>query len=378
MKFAVVGAGLSGAIIANKLAKKGFQVDVYEKRNHIGGNCYTERDTKTNIIEHKYGPHIFHTSDEVVWGFICDYLEMIPYVNRVKTTVNNSVYSLPINLHTINQFFNKTFNPNDAKEYIESVSENISKPKNFEEQALSFVGKDIYEAFFKGYTKKQWGVDPKELPESILKRLPLRFNYDDNYFNHKYQGMPKNGYTELFEKLLNLENINLKLQSKFKNENNYDHVFYSGPIDEWFNYKHGRLGYRTLEFIKERHEGDYQGCAVMNYGDEDVKFTRITEHKYFSPWEKHDNTIIYKEYSKLCTDKLEPYYPIRLTNDKIKLEKYAKEVKSSKKVTFVGRLATYKYIDMDVTIRQALDLSDKIILAIDNKEQIPSLNEDLI
>lgn len=360
-KVAVVGAGLSGAIVAHELAKTGVLVDVFEKRNHIGGNCYTERDEATGIIEHKYGPHIFHTADEEVWDYVTSFVEMVPFTNRVKTTVGDSVYSMPINLHTINQFYGRSMSPIEAREFMEAKRVKI-EPSNFEEQALYFVGEEMYGAFFRGYTEKQWGVDPSKLPASILKRLPMRFNYDDNYFDHKYQGMPRNGYTELFEKLLDIDGISLYLNSNTKQfDRRYDHIFYTGPIDAWFDYKYGKLGYRSLDFVKEQHEGDYQGCAVMNYPDREIPYTRITEHKHFSPWEECKKTIIYKEYSKACDDNSEPFYPIRLEEDKRKLALYASEVNATEKITFLGRLATYKYIDMDVTIRQALDVI-KVIL----------------
>ena len=201
--YGVVGAGFSGAIVAEFLSKKGHNVDVYESRPHIAGNCFTERDEKTNILVHKYGPHIFHTDNKQAWDYVNKYVKFKPYTNRVKAISKNNIFSLPINLLTINQFFKKCFSPNEAKEFLKEISQkDIEEPISFEEQALKFVGKDLYEAFFKGYTIKQWEIEPKDLPASILKRLPIRFNYDDNYFNHKYQGMPENGYTEIVEKIL--------------------------------------------------------------------------------------------------------------------------------------------------------------------------------
>lgn len=375
MKFVIVGAGFTGSVIANELAKAGYLVDVFESRNHVGGNCYTEKDEWSGITIHKYGPHIFHTDDSEIWDYVNNLTEFMPYINRVKTTSNNKVYSLPINLHTINQFFNKSLNPNEARAFIESLGDsNIKNPKSFEEQALKFIGKDLYNAFFKWYTVKQWGVSPTELPASILKRLPVRFNYDDNYFNHKYQGMPRNGYTPIFEKLLKHDNISLYLNKPFSQNktNEYQHVFYTGPIDVWYNYKLGKLGYRTLDFVEEKHEGDFQGCAVMNYGDESVPYTRISEHKFFSPWEKNDKTVIFKEYSRNCTEKDIPYYPIRLVNEKEMLKKYISEAKKEKNVSFLGRLGTYRYLDMDVTIREALDASKKTLELLKNHKKIPS------
>lgn len=298
---------------------------------------------------------------------------MMPYINRVKATVNGSVYSLPINLHTINQFFGKTCNPTQAKELIESKGDkSITDPQTFEEQALRFVGKELYEAFFKGYTIKQWGMEPKELPASILKRLPVRFNYDDNYFNHKFQGMPKEGYTPIVESILNHENITVELNTLFdRNEKeNYDHVFYSGPLDGYFDFKEGRLGYRTLDFKRFEAEGDYQGCAVMNYGEVSVPYTRITEHKYFAPWEHHEQSVCYEEYSRSCTENDIPYYPIRQMGEMQLLNKYLDEAEKEENITFIGRLGTYRYLDMDVTIKEALDVVEKYRHALQNDQKM--------
>ena len=364
MNFLIVGAGFTGAVIARELAQHGHQITVIDQRSHIAGNCHTLRDENTGIMEHVYGPHIFHTSDELVWKYINKFGEFVPYINRVKTTYNNEVYSLPINLHTINQFYKKSMNPQEAKDWIKSIaSDDIQEPKNFEEQALKFIGKDLYESFFKGYTKKQWGCEPSSLPASILKRLPVRFNYDDNYFSHKYQGMPRDGYTYLVQNILSHENIAIKLTTKFDAvlKNEFDHIIWTGKLDEWFDYKKGHLGYRTLDFIKFEAEGDFQGTAVMNYGNEEVPFTRISEHKHFTPWEEHHRTIYFKEYSRACTEKDIPYYPIRLVDDKKILDEYIKLARDERGVTFAGRLATYRYMDMDVTIREALDLSKKML-----------------
>ncbi|WP_445357342.1 UDP-galactopyranose mutase [Microbulbifer sp. ANSA002] len=354
---AIVGAGFSGAVIGRQLAEAGFDIEIFEARNHIAGNCYTERDKETGVMVHTYGPHIFHTADEEVWKYINKYAEMVPYKNRVKAIYNDSVFSLPINLHTINQFFGKTFSPKEAAAWIESKADlSIEDPKTFEEQALRFVGKDLYEAFFKGYTQKQWGLHPSELPASILKRLPVRFNYDDNYFNHPFQGMPKNGYTEIVAKILDHQNIKVYLNSTFDPEarSNYGHTFWSGPLDAFFGYQHGRLGYRTLDFKRSIQEGDAQGNAVINYTEEKVPFTRITEHKHFAPWEDHEKTVLYHEYSRSCEEGDIPYYPIRLAGEIKMLETYEKCAKAIPNVTFVGRLGTYRYLDMDITIKEAL------------------------
>ncbi len=374
MKIAIAGAGFTGAVLAHKFADNGYSVDVYDSRNHIGGNCCSEIDVETGIIIHKYGPHIFHTDNESVWQFINQFSEFMPYVNRVKTVVDSNVYSLPVNLHTINQFFGKTFSPNEAKSFIKSISDqSIETPETFEQQALKFVGRDLYEAFFKGYTVKQWGIEPDKLPASILKRLPLRFNYNDNYFNHKFQGMPKHGYTAIFEKILDNKKINLRLNNKInsKQSKEYDHIFYTGPIDEWFDHVYGRLGYRTLDFKKEVHDGDYQGCAVMNYGDQGVPYTRISEHKHFSPWNNHDKTIIYKEYSRNCEADDIPYYPIRLVKEKNMLMNYVNLAEKQEGISFLGRLGTYRYLDMDVTIAEALSAADTVVDCISKNKKIP-------
>ena len=381
MNFSIVGAGFTGAVLAHQLAEAGHSIDVFESRDHIAGNCYSERDQKTGVMLHKYGPHIFHTDNDEVWSFVNQFTEFMPFVNRVKTTSQGGVFSLPINLHTINQYFGKTLNPAEAEAIIQSVADNsIDEPQSFEEQAMKFVGKDLYEAFFKGYTIKQWGVSPTELPASILKRLPVRFNYDDNYFNHKYQGMPKEGYTPIVEALLNHENITVKLNTLFKAENaqGSDHVFYTGPIDSWFNYKEGRLGYRTLDFVREDHDGDYQGCAVMNYGDKEVPYTRISEHKHFAPWEQHDKTVVFKEYSRSCEEKDIPYYPIRLVSEKAMLNKYVEKAKKQTKVSFLGRLGTYRYLDMDTTIAESLAASKHVLEKINDNQRIPAFFIDPI
>lgn len=357
-KIGIVGSGLSGAVIGRELAQAGYQVEIFDARDHIAGNCHTERDADTDVMVHVYGPHIFHTDDAEVWNYVNSFQTFMPYKNRVKTTVGGQVFSLPINLHTINQFFGKTFRPAEARAFIEDLADtSIVEPQNFEEQALRFVGRDLYEAFLKGYTEKQWGCSPVDLPASILKRLPVRFNYDDNYFFHKYQGMPENGYTEMVERILDHPNISVSLNTRFSRAQagDFGHVFYSGPLDGYFDYEIGRLGYRTLDFERFTYDGDYQGCAVMNYGDPTVPHTRITEHKHFSPWEEPKGSVCYREVSRACGPDDIPYYPIRLTEEKQQLAEYVALAERETAVTFVGRLGTYRYLDMDVTIREALD-----------------------
>ncbi|WP_208351651.1 UDP-galactopyranose mutase [Pseudaestuariivita rosea] len=373
----MVGAGLSGAVIGRALAEAGHNVIVVDARDHIAGNCHTERDAATDVMVHVYGPHIFHTDDEEVWSYVNRFETFLPFKNRVKTTSQGAVYSLPINLHTINQFFGKTLRPDEARAFLESKADlSIDDPQTFEEQALRFVGRDLYEAFFKGYTMKQWGCSPSELPASILKRLPVRFNYDDNYFFHKYQGMPENGYTAMVEKILDHDNIAVRLNTRVGRADmaDYDHIFYSGPIDGWFDYELGHLGYRTLDFERFDYDGDYQGCAVMNYGDIDVPYTRITEHKHFSPWENRKKSVLYREYSRACTESDIPYYPIRQVAEKTLLAEYIKLAEQEKNITFVGRLGTYRYLDMDVTIREALDCARTWLAVQETGQKMPVFN----
>ncbi|MBA4175040.1 MAG: UDP-galactopyranose mutase [Leptothrix sp. (in: Bacteria)] len=356
----MAGAGLSCAVIARELAEAGHRVTVFDTRAHVAGNCHTERDPKSGVLLHVYGPHIFHTDDEEVWALVNRYMNFRPYVNRVKATTGGRVYSLPINLLTINQFFGKTFNPSQARAFIESRADrSITEPRSFEEQALRFIGRELYEAFFKGYTLKQWDVDPKRLPASILKRLPVRFNYDDNYFFHRFQGMPEDGYTPMVQRMLDHPGIGVHLGEGLAAADvpRFDHVYWSGPLDGYFGFDEGRLPYRTLDFERFEGEGDVQGCAVMNYTDASVPYTRITEHKHFAPWESHERSVCYREFSRACGAQDIPYYPVHLTEGDQLLQRYQARAKAERGVTFVGRLGTYRYMDMDVTIRAALDVA---------------------
>lgn len=366
-KFLIVGAGFSGAVLANQLAKgPDCTIDVWDERDHVAGNCHTKRDTDTNVMVHEYGPHIFNTDKKEIWDFVNSFVEFKPFINRVKANYKDNIYSLPVNLHTINQFFNKTFGPEEAKAFIESLGDKtITDPQSFEEQALKFLGKDLYHAFFYGYTKKQWGCEPSELPASILKRLPVRFNYNDNYYNNPYQGIPVNGYTELIEKLLDSNKISITLNKKFVYSDElssiYTHIFYTGPIDAFFNYKFGRLGYRTVTFEKYTADGDHQGNAVINYCDEAVPYTRVHEHKHFAPWEEHEKTVYFREFSKETTEEDIPYYPKRLEKDKQMLQDYRKEAMNLPGFSFLGRLATYRYMDMHHVIGEALNFAPDFI-----------------
>ena len=378
MKVLLVGAGLSGAVIGRALAEAGHQCRIIDSRDHVGGNCHTRRDDETGVMMHVYGPHIFHTDDAEVWDYVNRFAEFMPFQNRVKTTSQGAVYSLPVNLLTINQFFGQTLRPDEARDFIRAKADtSIEDPQNFEEQALRFVGRDLYEAFFKGYTEKQWGCSPTALPASILKRLPVRFNYDDNYFFHRFQGMPRDGYTPMIEAILDHPGITVELSTPYTPDmaETVDHVFWSGPLDGFFDYELGRLGYRTLDFEQFSYQGDYQGCAVMNYGDRDVPFTRITEHKHFAPWESHEGSVCYREFSRACGPEDIPYYPIRLVEEQSLLSEYVARAEALQGVTFVGRLGTYRYLDMDVTIREAMDTARLVLDCLAENRPVPAFRK---
>ena len=381
MRFAIVGAGFSGAVVARELAEAGHLANVFDTRDHVAGNCYTARH-ETGVMVHTYGPHIFHTQHEHVWQYINRFGEMMPYRHKVKAISQDTMYSLPVNLKTINQFFDQDFDAQQAEDFIQSKADTtITNPVSFEDQGLRFVGRELYDAFFAGYTAKQWGVDPKELPASILARLPVRFNDDDSYFNHPYQAIPKDGYTPIVTAILNHPSIKVHLSTRFDPSSHsefgeFDHVVWTGPIDAFFNFEFGRLGYRTLDFVPEISDGDYQGHPVVNYCDVDVPFTRITEHKHFAPWEDHARTVVYREFSRLCGETDTPYYPIRLVKEKEQLLNYVQRARGAKGVTFIGRLATYRYLDMDVTIHEALLASKAMLECLAKQQPMPSFSVD--
>lgn len=384
-RFLIVGTGFSGSVLARELVSNlDCQIDVWEKRNHLAGNCYTCEDKETGIMVHQYGPHIFNTNNKEVWDYFNRISPLHPYVHRVKALHNGKVYPLPVNLATLNQFFNKNLSPVSARKFFDTLGDkSIPDPGNFEEQANCSIGKELYQAFFYGYTKKQWGCEPRELPASILKRLPVRFNYDDNYHKSIYTGIPEKGYTDFVEKLLNHSNIHFSVNRHFILDEmdtlGYDHIFYTGPLDEFFNFELGRLSYRTLRFEKEVHKGDFQGCAQMNYCDEDVPYTRITEHKYFTPWKEFDKTIIFKEYSTEATNDDILYYPKRLRPDKERLREYRQKASTLNKVSFLGRLGTYRYLNMDQVIGEAIRFANTFIENMKQKALAPVFpNEESI
>jgi UDP-galactopyranose mutase len=375
MKFCIVGAGFSGAVIGRALVEAGHQATIVDERPHIGGNCYCETDAETGVLVHVYGPHIFHTGDERVWTYVQKFAEMVPYHHRVKAIARGAVYTLPINLATINQFFGTTMGPGEARAFIAGKALCIEEPRNFEEQALSTIGDDLYRTFFRGYTLKQWGLNPAQLPASVLKRLPLRFDYNDGYFTHPHQAMPRAGYTAMIAAILSAPGIEVRLAQRFEDVPEiFDHVIYSGPIDRYFDYRLGRLGYRTLDFETFRAKGDFQGTAVMNYCDEDTRFTRITEHKHFAPWSKTQfaDTICYREFSRAMRADDIPYYPIRQVDEEAMLKTYVALARQTPGVTFVGRLGTYRYLDMDVTIGEALKAADQIVELARERAPLPT------
>jgi len=359
--FLIVGAGLFGAAFAHEVTKAGKKCLVIDKRKHIGGNCYTENIDNINI--HTYGPHIFHTNDKKIWDWIQQFGEFNNYKHSPMVNYKGKIFSFPINLLTLQQLWGVT-TPEEAKLKLKEVVTVNNDPKNFEEWVLSQVGSDIYEIFIKGYTMKQWNKDPKNLPSSIIKRLPIRTNFDNNYFFDKYQGMPINGYTKLFENMLNGIDIILDVDyfsEKEKWDSMADKIVFTGKIDEFFDYKFGELEYRSLEFIMEKHEmDDYQGCSIVNYTDYEVPYTRITEHKHFDG-AKSNVTWISKEYSKDYKRGDIPFYPINDDKNNEIYLKYKNLSESFPNIIFGGRLAEYKYYDMHQIIASAIIKSKNFI-----------------
>lgn len=358
--FLIVGSGFFGSICAYELKKLGHSVCVIDSRNHIGGNCYTQKESNINV--HKYGPHIFHTSDEEVWKWINQFVEFNNFTLRPVANYKGEIYSLPFNMWTFSKMWGIT-QPEEAKKIIETQSLEITgTPKNLEEQAIRLVGTDIYQKLIKGYTEKQWKKSCKELPPEIIKRLPVRFTYDNNYFNDKYQGIPIGGYTQIFEKLL--KDVDVLLETDFFEDEipNYNKLIYTGPIDRFYDYKFGELEYKTTDFIHHTLDGisNFQGTAMMNFTSKDVEHTRIIEHKHFEDTESY-NTVITYEYPKdYKAGKTEPLYPV---NDKKNNEKYLKYKSLSENeenIYFGGRLGEYKYYDMHQVIKSALDFIRKI------------------
>lgn len=357
-KILIVGAGFSGATFARLAAESNFDVTVIDKKNHIGGNSYSYKDEETGIEIHKYGSHIFHTNSKEIWEFVNRFASFNNYIHKVKAKSCNSIFPMPINLFTINQFFKQTFTPIEAEKFIESKRVVYDKISNFEEYITGSIGVELYEAFFKYYTAKQWGEDPKKIAVSTAKRLPIRFYYNDNYFDDKYQGIPEDGYGNLFKRMLDHENIKIQLEADFSFyrsnwRNKFSLLVYTGSVDEYFNYLFGKLPYRTVWF-KEIRDKEIQGCSVLNYTDNVKPFTRIHEHKWYTPDRTFENSIAFEEYSELTDSTGDPYYPIRNpTNDNL-FFRYESIAKTEKDVIFIGRLAEYKYYDMHQVIGSSM------------------------
>lgn len=377
-RFLIVGAGMAGSVLARELVTRGdCTVLILEEREHIAGNCHTARDDRTGVMVHTYGPHIFNTDRADVWEYVNRFADFGPFVNRVQACTGRGVFSLPVNLLTINQFFGKTFNPTEARQFISSLGDqSIGEPANFEEQALKFLGRELYDTFFYGYTKKQWGCEPSELPASILKRLPIRFDYDDNYYDTAFQGIPREGYSEMVRRILEHERISVQLNARFESRDRgkFDHIFFTGPLDAFFDFQLGRLGYRTVTFERIDAVGDYQGNAVMNYPGLEVPHTRVHEHKHFTPWETHERTVAFREFSKETSPDDLPYYPKRLAPDLELLRAYQALAGNEVGVSFLGRLATYRYLNMDQVIGESLDFAGQFAASLARGEKRPSFS----
>ena len=357
--YLIVGSGLFGSTIANRLKREGKKVLVIEKRNHIGGNVYTENMEGINV--HKYGAHIFHTDYKDVWDYVNSFVEFNRYTNSPVARYKNEIYNMPFNMNTFSKIWSDVITPEDALRHInEERKEVTGEPKNLEEQAISLVGRTIYEKLVKCYTEKQWNRDCKDLPAFIIKRLPVRLTYDNNYFNDRYQGIPIGGYTLLVERML--EGIEVQLNTDYlSNKEKYDSiankVIYTGPLDEYFNYSLGELEWRSLRFENKIYDTDnYQGNAVINYTSHDVEYTRSIEHKHFEFVTDNKKTIVTYEYPADYKEGMEKYYTINDDKNNALADKYRELAEKEENVIFGGRLAEYKYYDMDDVIKRALDL----------------------
>ncbi|MGD9723731.1 MAG: UDP-galactopyranose mutase [Pirellulales bacterium] len=369
--YLVVGCGMFGATLARSVAERGRRVLVIDKRDHVAGNCYSE--SLAGVEVHRYGPHIFHTDDERVWRFITRFAQFNEYRHRGCVSFRGRTYSFPINLETLNQVWGVT-TPQEAEHRLEEVRRPCSDPRNLRDWIVSQVGQELYEIFVRGYTTKQWGRDPAELPASIIRRIPIRTTRDDAYFNDRYQGIPVGGYTRLFQNMLDHAHIEVRLGVDYFAERSAlvplaRHVVYTGPIDELFDYRFGELEYRTLRFENEVREGTFQSAAIVNYTDEAVPYTRITEHKHFEPTvavppgstataPRDAKTVITREYPATYQRGATPYYPIRDAANSALYERYRREAEQTG-VLLGGRLATYQYYDMHQVIAQALAMAER-------------------
>jgi UDP-galactopyranose mutase len=369
LKYLVVGAGFYGAVVAERIASVlGEKVLVIDRRDHPGGNSWSEVDPESGVEVHKYGSHIFHTANQAVWDYINRFTRFNTYRHRVLTNYQGKVYTMPINLMTINSYYGINLRPAEVGDFLKQEISRLNlpgNPANLEEKAMSLIGRPLYEAFIRGYTIKQWDRDPRELPASIITRLPVRNFYNDSYFDDPYQGIPLDGYASIFKRMLDHPLIDLALGVDFFELRDRlppgIKIIYTGPIDRFFDFKHGVLGWRTLRFEKQVIDTpDYQGTAVMNYAGEEIPYTRIHEFKHYHPErkyvEKNAKTVIYREFSLLAGRELPPYYPISSAEDRAMLELYQQERLLHPNVIFGGRLGSYKYFDMDMAIAAALKI----------------------
>ncbi len=370
----VVGSGFFGLTVAEQLANApGLNVTVIDRRHHIGGNAYSEFEPETGIEIHRYGAHLFHTSNERVWEYVNRFTSFTDYQHRVYTNHNGEVFPMPINLGTINQFARAAMSPDQALAWVnEHAAEISTDPQNLEEKAISLIGRPLYEAFIRGYTAKQWQTDPRELGADIISRLPVRYTYNNRYFNDRYEGLPVDGYTAWLERMADHPNIEVVLDTDFFDESQPWNkksivgqlpIIYTGPVDHYFDFAHDALGWRTLDFETEvLDQADFQGTPVMNYADEDVPFTRIHEFRHFHPERDYpkDKTVIMREFSRFSEvgSKDEPYYPVNTSQDREKLLAYRELAAQEPQVYFGGRLGTYQYLDMHMAIASAMSMTD--------------------
>ncbi len=375
----MIGAGLSGATAARVLAESGLSVTVAEQESHPGGHCHTYRDAETGIMLHAHGPHILHSDNAEVWAFLERFAKLRPYTHTVRAVTGGRTYPLPITLPTMRQFFGRGFTPEEAEAHLAAVGRRYPQPPaNFEEQGRSQLGDALYEAFFEGYTRKQWGIAPSRLPASILRRIPVRFSEDLSYYRHSRVAIPEDGYTAMVAAMLDHPRISARYGVTGDRElaSRFLHTIYTGPIDGWFGYAFGRLSYRTLDFEVLRASGTFQDVAQVNYCDLSVPWTRIIEHKHFTPWERHAATVYVLERSRDHQAGDIPYYPLRLAGDEPLIARYFAEARISSGVTFVGRLATYRYIDMDIAVAEALSAARTVAEALKAGTRPPALFHD--
>ncbi|MFC0674468.1 UDP-galactopyranose mutase [Brachybacterium hainanense] len=369
----IVGSGLFGLTIAERaVTQHGAKVTIIDRRDHLGGNAYSERDEATGIEIHKYGAHLFHTSNTRVWEYVRGFTDFTGYQHKVYTNHRGVVFPMPINLGTINQFFQSALTPDQARALVAEQAGELAgtDPENLDEKGISLIGRPLYEAFIKNYTGKQWQTDPKDLPASIISRLPVRYTYDNRYFNDTYEGLPAQGYTAWLERMADHPSIDVQLSTDFFDESQPWNkeavrgripVVYTGPIDRYFDFSEGTLGWRTIDLETEHLDvGDFQGTSVMNYADAEVPYTRIIEPRHFHPERDYprDRTVIQREYSRFAQSGDEPYYPINSTSDRETLLAYRALADAEPRTLFGGRLGTYQYLDMHMAIGSALSMAD--------------------